>query len=566
MRAGEDAHFVLVAHDAHGNACTVGGEGFQMSARPRHGHGGIHDERHMACDLLDCADGTYAGSFRAHKAGACMLSVLLDGQPIGPPTEVPILPAATHAANCSLTVAPSSLTHHAVSSSWADASPHSPHHPQQRGGNSRQSGSRQSDGGAGGGAAPLPRLSLGIGEGAELVLEARDAFGNPTLRGGDTWHLDVSGPALAEHTFHDMGDGTYQLRIACTAVGDYTAAVSHVHPPGGSSSMAGGVAGSAAADCSGSFNSGSAAASGGAPPASARRTDSPLNQLIRASLAPPPTSAPTFHPVLHAPLRLTVVAASLTANCSLHWPAATMITAGNELLLTLHAADRWGNPLSGVGGAVGMLERLRDTSELDQPTEWVTGSLERGANAPASRVVAGVSRTDIGASSEIRLRAYPTRVGYYIPQLTVQGRTFRPPDPDYTILVRPAGAAATRSYAIGAGLQGGFVGRAARFQVVVCDAYGNELRDVASAVRVHVRRRRGLCRTREVGHTWQPLLNPHVPPCCLGPTAWALLLTRLLLRPLPFADPPFLPFHCRGGSQLWPRQRGCGDRGFLHAA
>ena len=46
--AGEDAHFLLVSHDTHGNACDRGGAAYQMSALPAAAAGAFDADRHVA--------------------------------------------------------------------------------------------------------------------------------------------------------------------------------------------------------------------------------------------------------------------------------------------------------------------------------------------------------------------------------------------------------------------------------------------------------------------------------------------------------------------------------------
>ena len=97
--------------------------------------------------------------------------------------------------------------------------------------------------------------------------------------------------------------------------------------------------------------------------------------------------------------------------------------------------------------------------------------------------------TRLPASTEVILRAYPQRVGLYTPLITIGGRHFRPPDPDYMVHVRAGPPAAQRSFAQGVGLAGGEVGSMLRFRVAVLDAYGNFLSGRSDVVRVQVCRK-----------------------------------------------------------------------------
>ena len=549
--AGEDAHFVLVSHDAFGNPCESGGARFEMSVRPAFGPAAepAAADRAFACDLLDRNDGTYAGSFRANRSGPMHLLVSLDGEPVALPTAVTILPAATHAPSCVLTVAPRSPG----ARSWRGATPLSRGRQQQQqqqqrgagGGRSRRSSSASSaaadptvappspfakqffseDG------TPLPRLSLEISEYAELIIEARDAYGNPRLKGGDTWHVDVSGPAHAEAHVDDRGDGTYGVRIACTVAGEYTAAVSlqvpleslrHPggHPGGHAGGHAGGQAGGSGHGGNGRILALANVGGGGALPASTPVSPHQTN------------AASALLPVPHPPLRLNVAPGALSAECSLQWPStAPTLLAGQALTLTLLAADRWGNALSSLGGASAVLERQRGgdgyegggegEGDGDGEGHLVPCTLTRGAGthvgsayyppsssypsyssyhavsvaSPANggeavggEAVGGDADAAAAQGSQIVISACPVVAGVYVPRLTIDGYHFRPPDPSYAILVRPSGPSNERSHAVGIGLEGGLVGKPARFHVVQRDAYGNPLRGNSDRVRVLVRR------------------------------------------------------------------------------
>lgn len=495
VRAGEECHFLLVSHDVHGNLCAGGGARFEMRAAPASSAASllIDAERDFACDLLDRGDGTYAGSLRAIRAGGCFLLLTLEGEGIfQDPIEIPIAPNATHAGCSTVRVSAASLAAHAGGAASVAA-------------NALVADS--------GDAMPtvLPRLLLAIGDAAMLELEARDAYGNRTHTAGDLWDVHVDGPGESAVRVDDVGGGRYEVCIACTVAGEYSASISLVvandhgdehssenkpsRTPGGSPWRPG------------------RSQAGQWPPRTPRTP-------YRGAGQPPARPERELHPLPHPPLRLVVAPGALSAGCTIRWPTPPpVLVAGTPLSLTLHASDPWGNPLSSLGGAVAMLERMREPDELDEPAEWVACELERGSSVSSAPPLphsptrspggsggmalawsASSSGPDVsgmieGGGTELQLHAHPTRVGAYSPLLTIEGRSFRPAEPSYVILVRPAGPSADRSYARGAGLQGGVVGRAARFTVVINDVYGNPLRERADAVRVHAWRSTALAAT-----------------------------------------------------------------------
>ena len=490
VHAGEEAHFVCVSHDAHGNVCSHGGEPFGMRATPASGD--VEAERLMACDLIDRGDGTYAGSFRACRVGGCLLEITLDGVPIGPPTTVPILPGPTHAANCVLTV---DETAHARFTVGAPSS-------RSLFGSPGAAAPVAASAGAGlvmsyAAAQPsrasyaLPRLSVPIGQSATFVMEARDAFGNPTLAGGDEWHVAVIGPTAAgcESTVIDRGDGSYHIHVACHVAGEYEFAISlarsddvhRSHPPWPSILTT---------------------------PSGVGRAEQVGPQVL--------------DPVPHPQVCVHMAAGPLAVDCTLHWaPPPPPIQAGHMLQLAVRAVDRWGNALSAVGGAVAVLERQREEHELDEPVDWLRCDLMgaaadgpdatafAGGNGPPAVVCTATTSAATDApggplsvlsdggsggaeaskgGSEFRIRAYPTRAGVYLPIVTVAGSSFRPPDLAYAVHVHAGPPSAERSYARGGALVSAVAGRAARFSVYACDAYGNAVPEAADAVHVTVRR------------------------------------------------------------------------------
>lgn len=127
--AGEEAAFLLVAHDAYGNPCGAGGARFELTLL-RATSTDARDDYHVATDLVDLGDGRYRGSFRAGRAGEVLLRIALDGAPIGPCSSVPIVAGPTHAGCCVLHVARGSLDAQASpprsSSSLGRPAPHPP--------------------------------------------------------------------------------------------------------------------------------------------------------------------------------------------------------------------------------------------------------------------------------------------------------------------------------------------------------------------------------------------------------------------------------------------------------
>ena len=253
----------------------------------------------------------------------------------------------------------------------------------------------------------LPQPALAIGERAHLVIEARDAFGNPTLTGGDgAWSFKAGG---ADSRVVDRGDGSYDVEVWCTGAGSYSAAFSLV--------------------VSDDENAGG-----------------------HAVVALP-----------QRPLSLNVAPGPLAPDCVLRWPStpAPSVVAGESCLITLVASDPWGNAPASLGGAQGTLELLRGHADLSAAPDFCPCELQ--------------ARPVSASASEILIRASPTRVGAYVPVLTVGGRAFRPPREDYVVVVRHAPPSAERSDARGAGLQGGSLRDVAQLSVVVHDAYGNAL-------------------------------------------------------------------------------------------
>ena len=136
--------------------------------------------RLTACDLVDCGDGTYNGSFVVGHVGACVLSISLDGTPIGVPLTVPVQAAPTDAACCSLTVAEECIVAFAgggagwaataasatAASAAASATAVAAVRPRTLGVPSLLGGRAAPP--------PLPRLTVPVGESVRLMLEARD--------------------------------------------------------------------------------------------------------------------------------------------------------------------------------------------------------------------------------------------------------------------------------------------------------------------------------------------------------------------------------------------------------
>ena len=340
---------------------------------------------------------------------------------------------------------------------------------------------------------------------------------SPPSSGGDTWHLEINGPqgagdahhgASASHSILDRGDGTYVLSLTCRVAGEHVAHVglwSSPSPPAEE-----------------------AAVSGRLDPGTLPYQLQPVTPVARA--APAASAQPQLHWLPHAPLRLLATPQALTAACTIVWPRPPPpVQAGEPLELLLRATDPWGNPVGSLGGATAVLERLADLDlqplTLLQPRRAVAGTAaEDDADDLANRYIPcelhrggfvrdgardGVrdgardgardddtyfdpdSSTVPGARSvgwsELRLRAFPTRVGLYLPLLTVHGQPFRPPTVEFAMHVRAGPPAAQRSYARGPALRGGEVGQLCRFRVAVCDAYGNPLRGCAAVVRATVR-------------------------------------------------------------------------------
>ena len=78
--AGQEATFVVIAHDAFGNRCESGGDAFsaELCCAGR-GEGG----RLLApCEVLDCEDGTYLGVFTPplDAPPTCMLRIRLGAE------------------------------------------------------------------------------------------------------------------------------------------------------------------------------------------------------------------------------------------------------------------------------------------------------------------------------------------------------------------------------------------------------------------------------------------------------------------------------------------------------
>ena len=350
---------------------------------------------------------------------------------------------------------------------------------------------------------------MAVGETSYAHLEARDAFGNARGAGGDTWVVELDGPIGVEpatHAVHDRADGTYELALCCRVAGEHTARVGlQVH-------------------------------------ASAPRT--------RTAGAGAAAAVAEVHWLPHPPLQLLATPQALTTECTLVWPRPANVVAGEAIELRLRATDPWGNPVGSLGGATAVLERLspgrvepltlvqprsplgrfhhRDArgptaahgavdsaahhvadedDEDELASRWVACELHRGglvaaagyygaaANANAANANADDTYFDGGVGdgrraagwSELLLRSHPTRVGLYMPVVTLHGQAFRPPTAEYAVHVGAGPPAAQRSHASGSALRGGEVGRVSRFRVAVCDAYGNLLRGCASAVRATVR-------------------------------------------------------------------------------
>ena len=410
-RAGEDATFKLVTHDAFGNVCTSGGAKFEFSVSPPSASvpgwtpGTALDlEREVSCSLLDNGDGTYECRFNVQRAGVCTVSIAMDGVSIGDPIRIMVFPAQTHPGHCTLR-------------QWDSRSPQRPGLP--------TSPSRA-----------LPPLQLGVGEAASLLLEAHDAFGNQRSTGGDEWDVSVFGPAAADSQVLDRADGSYEVTVAFHVAGRYALTFSLVM--------------------------------WGQKDDRSSSRESPRRELFV---------------VPHSTVYVDVTAGPISAACSIRWPSPPLgLVAGTPLQLALLASDPWGNPLSSLGGAVALLERLRDPDEMEDVAEWLPCTLEHGASIQPAEAPAG--ETSASSGSELHLRAYPTRAGSYLPLLTVDGRPFRPSAPSYPIEVLAAAPSSDRSYARGGGLVGGLVGQVASFNIFLSDAYGNRLFGCVDAVRV----------------------------------------------------------------------------------
>ena len=189
--AGEETSFMLLANDAYGNACGRGGGRFEMAVE-HSTSADARDDFYVATDLVDHADGRYSGSLRAGRAGEALLRVSLDGAPIGTPFVVPIVPGPTCAACCRVRVARASLDAHADPVGWAALHASAPWGKGAGLGCPPQRAHRTAGAGRGGEAvgtspsAPLPQLTMGVGETAEALLEAYDAYGNPRACGAPT--------------------------------------------------------------------------------------------------------------------------------------------------------------------------------------------------------------------------------------------------------------------------------------------------------------------------------------------------------------------------------------------
>ena len=193
----------------------------------------------------------------------------------------------------------------------------------------------------------------------------------------------------------------------------------------------------------------------------------PVTPVARTApnTAPAVSAQPQLHWLPHAPLRLLATPQALTAACTIVWPRPPPpVQAGEPIELLLRATDPWGNPVGSLGGATAVLERLADLDlqplTLLQPRRAVLGAgtaAEDDADDLASRYIPcelhrggfvrdgardddtyfepESSARSIGWS-ELRLRAFPTRVGLYLPLLTVHGQPFRPPTIEYAMHVR----------------------------------------------------------------------------------------------------------------------------------
>lgn len=60
-----------------------------------------------------------------------------------------------------------------------------------------------------------------LNEATHLYVIARDTYGNLTRNGGDQFTLRTEGPGVVESSIRDLGDGSYHVTFACTAVGRY---------------------------------------------------------------------------------------------------------------------------------------------------------------------------------------------------------------------------------------------------------------------------------------------------------------------------------------------------------
>lgn len=139
----------------------------------------------------------------------------------------------------------------------------------------------------------------------------------------------------------------------------------------------------------------------------------------------PPRTGQADYWLPHMPLRLVVTPNSLSSKCTLVWPPPPSIAVGDCLVLRLRVTDPWGNPISSVGGAVALLERLREDGTDYGAADWVQceSELQQGRFASMGHEVdhASPGSTDVAGTSgcELVLRAWPRLVGLYVPLVTI---------------------------------------------------------------------------------------------------------------------------------------------------
>ncbi|KAJ1635048.1 immunoglobulin E-set, partial [Pavlovales sp. CCMP2436] len=100
--AGEVMRFAVQARDESGKRRASGGDDFVTTIVRRFGDSGRTET--LTVEMVDCADGTYLGTYCPMHAGAHELRVLLRGEHVrGSPYAVEVAPAAEEAPLAELT-------------------------------------------------------------------------------------------------------------------------------------------------------------------------------------------------------------------------------------------------------------------------------------------------------------------------------------------------------------------------------------------------------------------------------------------------------------------------------